>query len=140
MSNEKIKIMGEPILLKKAKEVVEFDSSLKDLTTQLLLTMTQEEGVGIAAPQIGVSKRIIIFGFNDNSRYPTQKPIPITTLINPEYEVLTGKIIYGWEGCLSVPGLRGLVPRYEKIKYTGYNYKQEKIYGVAEGFAARIIH
>ena len=95
--------------------------------------------MGIAAPQIGCNQRVIIFGFEKNQRYPTEKPVPFTVLINPTISVLTNDMVDGLEGCLSVPGLRGLVPRYHQIEYSGYDLDGRLITRVAEGFHARIV-
>lgn len=133
--------MGEPLLALSAEPIDDFDTPfLHNLIKDLYDTQLRRSGVGIAAPQIGVSKRVIIVGFDQkNDRYPDQKPIPATALINPEYQILSNETIDGWEGCLSVPGLRGLVPRYTKIQFTAFDPHGEKITGIAEGFHARII-
>lgn len=102
-------------------------------------TMIQEKGVGIAAPQIGINKRIVMFGFEKNRRYPLEEAVPFTVLINPTIKVLSPELIDGWEGCLSVPGLRGLVPRFKTIEYTGYDLDGQMIKRVAEGFHARMV-
>src|SRR5258708_7900109 len=95
----------------------ELFSILKDMQD----TMNDKKGAGIAAPQIGYNKRIIMFGFEKNERYPNEKSIPFTVVINPVIKILSEETIDAWEGCLSVPTLRGLVPRYKKIQYEGYN-------------------
>ncbi len=102
-------------------------------------TMIDEGGVGIAAPQIGCNRRIIMFGFDDNARYPDEDPIPFTVLINPVIKFLSAEMVDGWEGCLSVPGLRGLVPRYNKINYQGYDLDGQLITRTATGFHARVL-
>ena len=102
-------------------------------------TMLEEGGVGIAAPQIGCNKRVIIFGFEENSRYPNEKSVPFTILINPAYKILSNEMVDAWEGCLSVPGLRGLVPRYNQIEYSGYDPEGNLITRIAEGFHARVV-
>lgn len=117
MSVQNILRMGNPLLYQRATEIEDLDSQeLDEIINNMLDTMKDANGVGIAAPQIGISKRIIIFGFKDNPRYPDAPPVPLTVLINPIVEVLSNEKQNGWEGCLSVPGLRGLVPRYIKIK------------------------
>lgn len=133
--------MGNPFLYNRAEEVSDLGSEdLDKIVNDMLDTMNSANGVGIAAPQIGISKRIIIFGFDKNPRYPNEKPIPITVLINPEIEKLSDKTELGWEGCLSVPTLRGLVPRYNKIKYSGYDFKNKtNVEYIAEGFHARVV-
>lgn len=102
-------------------------------------TMIDEGGVGIAAPQIGCNLRIIMFGFDDNARYPDEHSIPFTVLINPVIEFLSDEMVDGWEGCLSVPGLRGLVPRCNKINYQGYDLDGQLINRTVTGFHARVL-
>jgi len=140
MTIKDVLIMGEELLLERAREVSKFDTSeLHALLEDMHDTMIAEGGIGIAAPQIGVSQRVMIFGVEHSDRYPDMEPVPYTILINPEYEVLSDEMISDWEGCLSVPGLRGLVPRYEKIKYTGFDEMGKKIERTVEGMHARII-
>lgn len=140
MTIKNVLIMGEDLLFQRAHEVTEFDTlTLHTLLEDMQDTMIKESGVGIAAPQIGESQRVIIFGFTHSERYPDAPPVPHTILINPEYTALSDQMISDWEGCLSVPGLRGLVPRYEKIKYTGFDEMGKKIERVVEGMHARII-
>lgn len=132
--------MGNAQLAQPALPVVDFtDVDLKHIIQNLIDTMHDKGGVGIAAPQIGVNKRIIIFGSDKNPRYPNEKPVPFTVLINPTIKCLSEKMIAGWEGCLSVPGLRGLVSRYEKIQYQGVGLNGKRITRVAEGFHARVV-
>lgn len=132
--------MGNQQLASPSLVVNEFATrELKQLITDMYDTMQQRGGVGIAAPQIGVNLRVIMFGFESNPRYPDEKPVPFTLLINPEIEVLSNKLVDGWEGCLSVTGLRGLVPRYHRIRYQGYDEKGQLITRVAEGFHARVV-
>lgn len=102
-------------------------------------TMTEKGGVGIAAPQIGCNLRVIMFGFEKSIRYPNELPVPFTILINPVIEILSDEMVDGWEGCLSVPGLRGLVPRYEKIKYSGFDLEKNPIERIVDGFHARVV-
>ena len=115
------------------------NESIRSIVQDMHDTMIKEGGIGIAAPQIGCNLRIIIFGFSESARYPKEEASPYTVLINPVFEVLSDKQIEGWEGCLSVPGLRGLVPRFEKIKYAGYGLDGQLITRVAEGFHARVL-
>src|SRR3990167_2445309 len=115
------------------------DPQLLNLIEDMKDTMNEKKGVGIAAPQIGVNLRVVIFGFEKSERYPNEAPVPFTILINPIIEILSDEMVDGWEGCLSVPGLRGLVPRFQKIKYTGYDLNQNSITRVAENFHARIV-
>lgn len=132
--------MGAPSLFERSSEVSDIDSSeIKQLIEDMLITLQRLGGVGIAAPQIGVNKRVIIFGFDKSERYPNEKPIPHTILINPEYTVLNEEKIAGWEGCLSVPGMRGKVSRYKEIQYCGIDPMGRRIESVAEGFHARVI-
>ena len=115
MAVREILKMGNPQLLRVSEPVAESEfSELEDLVTDLIDTMTAAEGAGLAAPQIGVMKRVVIFGFEHNERYPDAGSVPFTVLINPELEVLDNQVQYGWEGCLSVPGMRGKVPRAHK--------------------------
>ena len=132
--------MGNARLAEPSLPVRDFaDPQLQSIISDMLDTMKEEDGVGIAAPQIGYQLRIIIFGFEANPRYPDEKSIPFTVLINPEIEVLTDEMVDGWEGCLSVPGLRGLVPRYTRINYSGYDINGQRIERFAEGFHARVL-
>ena len=132
--------MGTPTLYQRSQPVSEFACShLYDLIQDLKDTMRESDGVGIAAPQIGCNQRVIIFGFEHSDRYPNAKPIPFTVLINPEIEFLSDEKILGWEGCLSVPGLRGQVPRCSKIRYSGFDEEGEKIERVVDNFHARVV-
>jgi peptide deformylase len=140
MSIIQVKKMGEKSLLEASLPVENFSSKeLYNLIEDMKDTMKQEDGVGIAAPQIGCNQRVIIFGFELCERYPNEAPIPFTVLINPEIEFLSNEIEDGWEACLSVPGLMGLVPRYTHIKYMGFNEKGEYFSRFARGFHARIV-
>ena len=102
-------------------------------------TMYAEGGVGIAAPQIGCNLRIIMFGLSENKRYPQEKAIPFTVLINPTIKIIGSTLVDGWEACLSIPGLRGLVARYDEIEYSGYDITGNKIIRHATGFHARAL-
>ena len=113
--------------------------SLSNLVQDMWDTMQEQRGVGIAAPQIGQTLRVIMFGFEDNSRYPEELAIPLTVLINPTIKILSQETEEDWEGCLSVPGLRGLVPRYKKIRYQGYDVNGQYIERIAENFHARVL-
>src|SRR5271169_798113 len=105
--------MGDPRLLAVAQPVHAFGTpELEALLSDMRDTMRDLDGAGLAAPQIGVGLRVVIFGFEDNARYPEAPPLPFTVLINPELTPLGEEVEEGWEGCLSVPGMRGLVPRY----------------------------
>ena len=132
--------MGHPLLNQRARDVTEFNSTeLDSLIEDMLDTMEAEDGAGLAAPQIGVSRRVVVFGFDQNSRYQDAPPVPRTVLVNPHIEVLDDTLEQGWEGCLSVPGMRGLVPRYRKIEYSGFDAGGEPIKVVAEDFHARVV-
>jgi len=109
------------------------------LIEDLLDSMNDNGGVGIAAPQIGHNLRVIVFGFEVNARYPDKDSVPFTVLINPTFKTLSQEMVDGWEGCLSVPGLRGLVPRYQHIEYSGYDLKGQLITRVVDGFHARVL-
>ena len=131
--------MGNPDLLK-VSEPVDFEKD--DLTTlieDMKETMKANDGAGLAAPQIGVFKRLVIFGFDTNDRYPEADSVPFTVLINPTITPLSDEQENGWEGCLSVPGLRGVVPRYTHIKYEGYDAEGNKIEREVEDFHARVV-
>jgi peptide deformylase len=140
MAVREILKMGNPLLLRQAEPVTEFDSDEhRRLIADMFETMAASHGAGLAAPQIGVSRRIVIFGVAANPRYPDAEPVPTTVLINPEIEVLGDEMDSGWEGCLSLPGLRGLVPRYTHIRYRGVNENGEPIEREAQGFHARVV-
>jgi len=131
--------MGNPDLLKVSEPV---DFKKDDLTTlieDMKETMKANDGAGLAAPQIGVFKRLVIFGFDTNDRYPEADSVPFTVLINPIITPLSDEQENGWEGCLSVPGLRGVVPRYTHIKYEGYDAEGNKIEREVEDFHARVV-
>jgi peptide deformylase len=132
--------MGHPLLNQRAAEVEVFDTpELDRLVGDMLDTMQAEDGAGLAAPQIGVSQRIVVFGFEENPRYADAPAIPRTILINPRIKPLDETMEDGWEGCLSVPGMRGLVPRYTKIEYSGFDARGEPTRVAAEGFHARVV-
>lgn len=140
MAIRRVLRMGNPLLLERSHEVTEFSTpELKNLIQDLWDTMDAEDGAGIAAPQIGVLKRVVIFGMQDNPRYPDREPVPNTLLINPIIEPLSDEINDGWEGCLSVPGLRGLVPRYSRVRYHGFDERGRKIQCEVDGFHARVV-
>lgn len=132
--------MGDPFLLQRAKEVKEFSSlDLQQLIDDMLETMAACDGAGLAAPQIGVDLRVVIFGVEENPRYPDAEQVPQTVLINPEIEPCGEEMDVAWEGCLSVPGMRGAVPRYTNIRYTGVDQFGEKIDCTVSGFHARVV-
>lgn len=131
--------MGDPRLLRVAKPVEDVcDPALKAVIADMYETMHSANGVGLAAPQIGIDLRLMIFGFEANPRYPDQPPVPVTTLINPWIEVLDSETEDGWEGCLSVPGMRGLVPRATHIRYGGTLEDGSAMAREATGFHARV--
>jgi peptide deformylase len=132
--------MGDPRLLRVAKPVDAFGSpDLAALIGDMYETMLANDGAGLAAPQIGVDLRVVMFGFESNQRYPEVGPIPFTILINPELIPLTEDLEDGWEGCLSVPGLRGLVPRIARLRYRGYDQLGQPIDRSVDGFHARVV-
>ena len=131
--------MGNPDLLK-VSEPVDFEKDdLATLIEDMKETMKANDGAGLAAPQIGVFKRLVIFGFDTNDRYPEADSVPFTVLINPIITPLSDEQENGWEGCLSVPGLRGVVPRFTHIKYEGYDAEGNKIEREVEDFHARVV-
>lgn len=132
--------MGDPRLLKVASQVEAFDTSeLHDLIADLKDTMAAAQGAGLAAPQIGVDLAVVVFGFGRSQRYPDAPAVPETVLINPVITPLSDEEENGWEGCLSVPGLRGVVPRFARIRYTGFDQYGQRIDREAEGFHARVV-
>jgi peptide deformylase len=140
MAVREILKMGDPRLLRIAQPVREFGTSeLRSLVDDMLETMVAGEGAGLAAPQIGVDLQLMIFGFDHNARYPDAPPIPLTTLVNPVITPLGDELVDGWEGCLSVPGLRGVVPRHARIRYRGFDLDGRPIEREAEGFHARVV-
>jgi peptide deformylase len=132
--------MGEKSLLERSIEVEEFGTpGLDQLITDMWDTMEEENGAGLAAPQIGVNVRVVIFGYEENPRYPEAPPIPQTILINPVIEFLSDQMEQDWEGCLSVPGMRGVVPRYTEIRYSGFDPEGNPVDRIASGFHARVV-
>ncbi|WP_137938064.1 peptide deformylase [Chitinivorax sp. B] len=135
--------MGDPLLWQQAKPVETFDTpGLHGLIRDLEDTMSAMNGAGIAAPQIGVSLQVVIFGSHeprDNPRYPDAGHVPYTVLCNPEIDPLGDEMEEDWEGCLSVPGLRGLVPRYSAIRYRGQDQYGQSIDRTVTGFHARVV-
>jgi peptide deformylase len=131
--------MGDPRLLRISRPVEQFDASLEALVQDMFDTMAERNGAGLAAPQIGVDLRVVIFGFEHNPRYPDAEPVPVTVLVNPVIEPLSQDEEEGWEGCLSVPGMRGWVPRFTRIRYHGQDVLGAPIERTAEGFHARVV-
>jgi peptide deformylase len=140
MTVRQILKMGDARLLRVAKPVEHFDSvELHALIADLSDTMAAANGAGIAAPQIGVDLAVVLFGFDHNQRYPDAPPVPRTVLINPQITPLGDAEDDGWEGCLSVPGIRAVVPRWSRVRYTGVDPQGQTIDRVAEGFHARVV-
>jgi len=132
--------MGDPRLLRAAGAVAEFGTpELLQLVEDMRETMDHLDGAGLAAPQIGVDLRVVMFGFESNPRYPEAGSVPFTVLINPVLEPLDGEQEEGWEGCLSLPGLRGLVPRFTRLRYSGFDEHGRAIRREVEGFHARVV-
>lgn len=145
MAIKKVLRMGEPCLLQKAELVQIFDSpALHALIQDMEDTMHHMHGAGIAAPQIGVSLRVVIFGQKpddntENPRYVDANLVPYTVLVNPVLTPISDEMEDGWEGCLSVPGLRGIVPRYKKLHYVGFDQYGNKIERIVSDFHARVV-
>lgn len=132
--------MGDPQLLAVARPVADFATpALRALIGDLEDTMAHLDGAGLAAPQIGVGLRVVIFGFDDNPRYPDADSVPYTVLINPVLTPLSDELESSWEGCLSLPGLRGCVPRWKHLRYTGFDADGRVIEREVEGFHARVV-
>jgi peptide deformylase len=132
--------MGDPRLWEKSLAVAQFNTKeLNELLVDMRDTMAHLNGAGLAAPQIGVQLRVVIFGVHANPRYPDIEDVPDTVLINPVLTPLSEEIEEGWEGCLSVPGMRGWVPRFKRLKYSGFDEKGNKFTREVEGFHARVV-
>jgi peptide deformylase len=140
MTVREILKMGDARLLRVAPAVRQFDTpELHALIADMFDTMEAARGAGLAAPQIGVDLQLVIFGFTRNERYPEAPPVPKTVLINPVITPLGDEQVDGWEGCLSVPGLRGVVPRFARIRYAGFDPQGRPIEREADGFHARVV-
>lgn len=132
--------MGDPRLLQVARPVERLGTpELQALITDMEDTMRALNGAGLAAPQIGVGLRVVIFGMAANPRYPDAEPVPRTVLVNPVITPLDEELEEGWEGCLSVPGMRGLVPRQLRLRYSGFDAEGGAIERSVEGFHARVV-
>jgi peptide deformylase len=132
--------MGDPRLLQKSLPVTAFDTPALDaLIRDMRDTMAHLDGAGLAAPQIGVLLRVVIFGVHANPRYPDAEEVPDTVLVNPVLEPLSTEMDEAWEGCLSVPGMRGVVPRYLRMRYSGFDEHGSPIERSVEGFHARVV-
>ena len=140
MAIREILKMGDPRLLRIAEPVTDFDTpALHALIADMFDTMRAANGAGLAAPQIGVNLQLVIFGFGKNDRYPEAPAVPETVLLNPLLEPLSEVLEDGWEGCLSVPGLRGVVPRYARLRYRGVDPYGKPIDREVDGFHARVV-
>ncbi len=132
--------MGDPRLLERSREVERFDTpELHELLADMHETMLAMSGAGLAAPQIAVPLRVVVFGLEHNPRYPQAEPVPYTVLINPVLTPLSEAMEEGWEGCLSVPGMRGVVPRYTSLRYRGFDQYGSVIDRSVSGFHARVV-
>lgn len=132
--------MGDPRLLRQAAPVSAFDTpALHALVADLTDTMRAMNGAGLAAPQIGVALQVVVFEVSNNPRYPEAEPVPYTVLINPELTPLTEEMEEGWEGCLSLPGMRGVVPRHKALRYRGFDPYGQPIDRTVAGFHARVV-
>jgi peptide deformylase len=132
--------MGDPRLLEVSRPVTAFGTAeLESLLRDMRDTMHEQNGAGLAAPQIGVGLRVVIFGMEHNPRYPEAEPVPFTVLVNPQLTPLGDDMEEGWEGCLSVPGMRGLVPRYRQLRYTGFDANGAPLDRIVSDFHARVV-
>ena len=132
--------MGDDRLLRRAVEVVQFGTpELAALLQDMCDTMAHLNGAGLAAPQIGVGLRVVIFGVSANPRYPDAEEVPDTVLINPDLTPLSDEIDEAWEGCLSVPGMRGWVPRWRRLRYTGFDEQGQRFERTVQDFHARVV-
>jgi peptide deformylase len=140
MAVRKVLKMGDPLLLQVAEPVRTFNTPALDaLIADMFDTMASLNGAGLAAPQIGVSQRVVIFGVEANPRYPEVEPVPTTVLINPTLTFVGEEWEDGWEGCLSVPGMRGLVSRHLRLRYMGFDAQGRSIERTASHFHARVV-
>jgi peptide deformylase len=140
MTVREILKMGDPRLLRVAQPVTAFDTpDLHALVQDMFDSMAAAQGAGLAAPQIGVDLQLVIFGFSQNARYPDRPAVPVTVLLNPVITPLDDEMVEGWEGCLSVPGLRGKVPRHARIRYSGFDLQGEPIVRTVDGFHAVVV-
>ena len=140
MATREILKMGHPTLLEVAKPVEIFNTpELDSIIEDMIDTMKENDGAGLAAPQIGLGMQLVIFGFDSNERYPEADQVPFTVLINPVITPIGDEEEDGWEGCLSVPGLMGVVPRFKKIRYQGKDQHGNEIDREVDGFHARVV-
>jgi peptide deformylase len=132
--------MGDARLLERAKPIEKFDTpELRALVADMQDTMAALDGAGLAAPQIGVGLQVVIFGIEHNPRYPDAEAVPQTVLINPTLTPLAPDVVEDWEGCLSVPGMRGVVPRFARLRYQGFDQYGKPIDRSVDGFHARVV-
>ena len=132
--------MGDPRLWQKSLPITQFSTpELDELLRDMRDTMAHLNGAGLAAPQIGVPLRLVIFGVTSNPRYPGIEDVPDTVLVNPVLTPLSDEVEEGWEGCLSVPGMRGWVPRFHRLRYAGFDQNGTSFQRDAEGFHARVV-
>jgi len=132
--------LGNPVLRQVATPVTEFGTpALRELVHDMLETMYANDGAGLAAIQIGVLQRVVVFELRSNPRYPDAEPVPLTVLVNPTLELIDDERELGWEGCLSVPGMRGLVPRYRRLRYRGFDELGRPIDRTVTDFHARVV-
>lgn len=132
--------MGDPRLLEKAQSVICFDTpELNSLLADMRDTMAALDGAGLAAPQIGIPLRVVIFWVQSNPRYPDAEEVPDTILINPVITPIGDAMDEAWEGCLSVPGMRGLVPRHKRVHYQGFDASGNTIDRTVDGFHAKVV-
>lgn len=140
MAVRQILRMGDPRLLKQSQPINEFNSSfLQGLIEDLLDTMAAANGAGLAAPQIGILQQVVVFGIEETPRYPDAEKIPLTVLVNPKIEILSDDVASYWEGCLSIPGMRGLVSRPAHIRYSGFDQFGKPLMREASGFHATVV-
>lgn len=140
MTVRRVLKMGDPLLYRKTEPVQQFNTpELDKLIADMFDTMAELSGAGLAAPQIGISQRVVVFGVEANPRYPHVEPVPTTVLVNPVLTPIGEDMEDGWEGCLSVPGLRGLVSRHLNLRYTGFDQYGKSIDRTVSGFHARVV-
>ena len=140
MAIQKVRKAGHPVLSRVAEPVSEFGSeALHTLVADMWEVVADLNGAGLAAPQIGISLRVVVFAVEENPRYPNVEPVPRTVLINPVIMPLSEETEHGWEGCLSIPGMRGEVPRYKHLRYTGFDEHGNELDRTVSDFHARVV-
>ncbi len=135
----KILERGSVELERLAEPVLSFDNGLREMIRDLWETMEEYGGVGLAAPQVGINLQLVVFGMDHSERYPDAEHVPKTVLINPQIEPIGNEMEEEWEGCLSIPGLRGVVPRHRQIRYSGFDLDGNHFEREVEGFHARVV-